>query len=67
MEKSLEYFDLGEKVYQALQGYGESSYNTLSRQSLREEKRPDMIKVVNIPFSTSFVDFRANPCQVFKT
>lgn len=61
LEKSLAYFDLVEKVYGALQGYGESSYNTLSRQSLREEKRPDMIKVVNIPFSTSFVDFRAKP------
>lgn len=61
MNKSLQYFDLAEKVYEALQGYQESTYNTLSRQSLREEKRPDMIKVVNIPFSTSFVDFRANP------
>jgi hypothetical protein len=61
LEKSLEYFDLVEKVYEALQGYQESTYNNLSRQSLREEKRPDMIKVVNIPFITSFVDFRANP------
>lgn len=61
LEKSMAYYDLTQKIYNTLQGWHTQEFNTLSRTSLREEKRPDMIKVVNIPFSTSFVDFRANP------
>jgi hypothetical protein len=53
--ESLAYFDLIEKVEKALQGWddGTRRFNYLSLVAIREERRPD-IKVVNIPFRTSF-------------
>ena len=55
-EKSMAYFRLADKVYKALQGWGDPAFNELSRQSLREEQRPDGLKVINMPFTTAYID-----------
>jgi hypothetical protein len=54
--KSLNYFTITDKIYRKLQSWGDEEFNPLSRQSLREEQRPDGLKVVNIAFTTSYID-----------
>jgi hypothetical protein len=56
--QSLEYFDLIEKIERTFQGWDDGSrrFNYFSQMALREERlRPD-IKIVNIPFKTSYHD-----------
>lgn len=55
--QSLAYFDLVEKIEAKFQGWDDGSrrFNYFSQMALREERRPD-IKVVNIPFKTSYHD-----------
>jgi hypothetical protein len=53
--QALDYFDLADLVYMRLHGWGTSAFNELERQAVREERRTDGIKVVSIPFTTSFV------------
>ena len=57
--KSLAYYDLAEKVYKKLQGWGTNEFNPLSRKQFLPEKRPDAYKVVAVPFTTSFRDTSA--------
>jgi len=54
---SLAYFDLVEKIETALQGWddGTRRFNYFSQMALREERRPD-IKVISIPWKTSYHD-----------
>jgi hypothetical protein len=54
--ESLQYLQLAEEVFALLQGYGSDRFNKLDRRNMREERRPDGLKVVNISFATSFVD-----------
>lgn len=56
-EKSMHYFKVANEVYKALQGFKDENINSLSRMNLREEKRNDHYKVINIPFSTAFNDY----------
>jgi hypothetical protein len=55
--QSLAYFDLIEKIEAKFQGWDDGSrrFNYFSQMALREERRPD-IKVVSIPFKTSYHD-----------
>lgn len=57
LEQSLAYFDLIEKVELAFQGWddGTRRFNYFSQMALREEPRSG-IKVVSIPFRTSYHD-----------
>lgn len=57
--QSLEYYDIVEEVYKALQGWSTIHFNPLARKSFYQEKRPDAYKVVAIPFQTSFRDVSA--------
>lgn len=59
--KSLAYFDIKEKVYTTLQGWGTADMNALSRVNEFEEPRPDAYKVTNITFKTAYHDFTAAP------
>ena len=59
--KSLEYYDIVEEVYKALQGYATPNFNPLERKSFYQEKRPDGYKVVAIPFTSEFRDTSAVP------
>jgi hypothetical protein len=54
-EQSLEYFDLIDKVYEALQGWQDDAltFNKLSRQNLREESSAPY-KIIVMPFATAF-------------
>jgi len=54
---SLAYFDLIEKLETAFQGWddGTRRFNYFSQMALREERRPD-IKVISIPWKTSYHD-----------
>lgn len=54
-QDSLEYLALGDLIYDQLQGWGTDLFNPMERQSLREERRNDGIKVISIPFTTSFI------------
>ena len=55
-EKSLAYYDVVEDVKNALQGWAGVDFNSLSRKSFYQEKRPDAYKVVAMPFATEFHD-----------
>lgn len=54
---SLAYFDLVEKIETAFQGWddGTKRFNYFTQMALREERRPD-IKVISIPWKTSYHD-----------
>lgn len=53
--QSLAYFELVEAVYLAVQGKP-AGLAKFDRQSATEENRPDGLKVLNIPFSTIWLD-----------
>lgn len=53
---SLSYFDLVDKVFAKLQGWGTTEMNPLSRVNVAEELRPDGYKVVKITFKTTFYE-----------
>jgi hypothetical protein len=54
LDKSLEYFDLIEKVFDTLQGWQDGQkFNPLSRLATRDE-RSSFAKVTAIPFSSSY-------------
>ncbi len=55
-DKSLEYFDICEKLHKALQGWGGSEFNPLKSVQQSGEKRPDAYKVENLTYRTSFRD-----------
>lgn len=55
-DKSLEYYDIVEEVYQLLHGWTDGRFNPLSRAGFYPEKRPDGYKVVAMPFVTQFLD-----------
>lgn len=57
--KSLEYFDILESVYLAFQGKP-AGKGKLDRQSAVEENRPDGLKVISLPFATSWIDKTAS-------
>lgn len=58
--ESLAYFDLIEKLEMAFQGWdnGTRQFNYFSQMALREEPRPGL-KVISIPFRTSYHDEKA--------
>jgi len=56
---SLNYFDIKQKVYKALQGWSTTEMNTLKRVNEFDELRPDQYKVSGISFTTSYLDFTA--------
>ena len=53
-DKSLQYYDDVEAVRTKLHGYESDHFNALSRKQFYQEKRPDGIKVVAIPFAFDF-------------
>ena len=58
-QQSLEYFELLKGVYLAIQGKigGTGKFD---RQSAAEENRPDGLKVLNMPFTTVWIDKSAS-------
>lgn len=54
-KQNLQYFSLADEVFNKLHGWGQKAFNEMERQALREERRPDGLKVISIPFMTSFV------------
>ena len=56
VEQSLGYFDTMTDLYKAFQDYYGDGFTRFSRISLREEKRNDGLKVVNMPFITNLID-----------
>lgn len=59
-QDSLGYFDLKEKVYANLQGYGNAEMNGLERVREFSEPRRDHYKVINIVFTTQYRDHTAD-------
>lgn len=55
-QESLSYFQLAESVFDKLQGHKEAQFNRLDRRSMREERRQDGLKVINIAFATNFIE-----------
>jgi len=53
--ESLGYFELADLIWEKLQGWKDSELSQFSRVSAREERRGDRVKVVNIPFSTGYI------------
>jgi hypothetical protein len=53
-DRSLEYYDIVEKVDRALQGWCGSVFNPLSSVQLAGEKRPDAYKVETLAYRSSF-------------
>lgn len=51
---SLAYFDLCDKIFNVLQGWGNGEMNPMSRINVAEELRPDAYKAVKIIFKTAF-------------
>lgn len=51
---SLSYFDLVDKVFSKLQGWGTAEINPLERINQYDEQRPDAYKVSVITFSTAY-------------
>jgi len=58
-QKSMEYADLVQEIYLLLQGYTDGSFNKLERISLRDERRNDKYKVMNMVFRTATRDHSA--------
>ncbi|MES2651280.1 MAG: hypothetical protein V4663_06040 [Bacteroidota bacterium] len=56
LSDSLEYFDIVNAVYRKFQGYFSTGFTRFSRLQLTEETRNDGLKVVSLPFTTSFID-----------
>lgn len=54
--ESLSYFDTIEEIHQAFQAYFGNGFSRFSRLNLQEERRNDGLKVVSLPYATSFVD-----------
>ena len=54
--KSLEYYDIVQEVYKALQGWATTEINPLERKGFHQEKRPDGYKVIAMPFASDFID-----------
>jgi hypothetical protein len=52
--QSQSYFSTVEAVHQKLQGFTATSFNNLSRQSMREVVRADKYKVLQIVYNTDF-------------
>lgn len=59
-QQSLEYYDTMGDLYKAFQGYYSKDFTRFSRVGLKPEKRNDGLKVVNLPFSTTFIDQNAS-------
>jgi hypothetical protein len=55
-DESLEYFDTIEEIHQAFQAYFGNGFSRFSRLNLQEERRNDGLKVVSLPYATSFID-----------
>ncbi|SUJ26433.1 Uncharacterised protein [Sphingobacterium spiritivorum] len=58
-QQSLEYFDILQAVYLAVQGKTGGA-GKFDRQSAVEENRPDGLKVLNMPFATNWIDKSAS-------
>lgn len=56
VDQSLAYLDIVQLVYEKLQGYTDGTFNKLDRISLRDERRPDKYKVINMIFKTEAMD-----------
>lgn len=59
LDAALAYFDLADQVYAKLQGYYDRKFGTFTRKSVTQERRPDGLKVMSIPFETVFTDVTA--------
>lgn len=56
MDQSLAYLDTMQDLYDKFQDYYGEGFSKFSRVNLQEEKRNDGLKVMSLPFSTTFVD-----------
>lgn len=54
--RALDKLDIVDKVSRALQGWSTAFLSDLSRASVRPEKRADGLKVIAIPFKSTFED-----------
>ncbi|MEM9338733.1 MAG: hypothetical protein AAGA66_08405 [Bacteroidota bacterium] len=59
LERSLQFLDVVQSVYEKLQGFTDGSFNKLERISLRDEQRGDKYKIVNMVFKTATRDHTA--------
>lgn len=60
-EKALDYYNVEEKIYQALHGWNADGFSKLLRRKSKREERNDTIKVRVMVFATSFDDDTAQP------
>jgi len=58
-DAALMLFEIVDKVYKALQGYGTDEFATFSRKSQVPDNRYAGIKIIDMVFETSFVDATA--------
>lgn len=57
-EQALQYYDIADKVYLALQGFQTNDYNAFECTSQLQESRNDGLLIIRLSFNTSFWDFR---------
>lgn len=60
-EKALEYYNIEQKIYQALHGWCADGFSRLLRRKSKREERDDTIKVRVMVFAASFDDDTAKP------
>jgi len=54
--QSLGYFRILDDIHKLLQGWSTAEFNKFSRKTMREERRADGLKVVNITYTTSYIE-----------
>lgn len=63
MENSLQYYEIEQKLYQALQGWNPDGFGKMLRRVAATERRQDDIRVRTIRFEISYVDESARPVR----
>lgn len=61
--KALEYYDLEQKIHEALHGWSSDGFSKLLRRKSKLERRDDDIRVRVIPYATSFTDDTTKPVR----
>ncbi|WP_425628854.1 hypothetical protein [Cellulophaga lytica] len=55
-DRSLQYYDVVDEVYKALQGFSSPHFNALERRAFNHILRPDEHKTVVLTFTTDFIE-----------
>lgn len=63
-DNSLQYYEIEQKVFEALHGWAPTGFSKLLRRVAMTEKRDDDIRVRIVTFAVSFIDESATPAKV---